>query len=205
MCYICVYTHVCCLCVYMCVCVSTCYVCVYVIPVYIHVCCVYTRVYLCLCVYVCYVCVYLVSVCMYVSILGAGRRAVITMSPIPGWGWNPQGAIRPLPGSHPPLPTPPPLILGQVTSHEPRAGVIEPGSADAAQSPGSMAPHRKEKQRYENLSSQKHRSLNPIQRPRDPFLRWGSDPAWRVGASDTNGRALRHSPLAPGEAGDHLS
>ena len=109
-CVISVYIHMCVVRVYTCVCVSTCYVCVYMYTsVYIHV-CVYTRVYLCLCVYVCYVCVYLVSVCMYVSILGAGRRAVITLSPIPGWGWNLLGAIRPLHGPHPPLPTPPPLI-----------------------------------------------------------------------------------------------
>lgn len=54
---------------------------------------------------------------------------------------------------------------GEASLHKPRAGAIEPGSADAAQSPGSMAPHRRENiwQRYENLSSQKHRSLNPIQ------------------------------------------
>ena len=112
MCYICVYTYVCCPCVYMCMCVYVLCLCVYVCYtcVYIHVCVVCIHVYLCLCVYVCYVCVYLVSVCMYVSILGAGRRAVITLSPIPGWGWNLLGAIRPLHGPHPPLPTPPPLI-----------------------------------------------------------------------------------------------
>ena len=113
--YVYVYTYVCCLCIYMCVCVS---------------------------VYVCMLSVYLVAVYTRVSISGTGRQAVVTMSPIPGGDRTFQGQSGP-PTWHPPphlhlLP-----ILGQVSFYKPRGGVIEPLSADTAQSLGSMAPAQK--------------------------------------------------------------
>lgn len=219
MCYICmcVYVYVLYLCIYICV-LSVCihvYVCLRVMSVcicmlypcvYTCVCCVYTCVSVSVCVRVLCLCVsrLCVYVCVHLRRRKAGRDNTVS---------HPWVGMEPFGGNQAPAwPPPTPAYtsspdLGQVSFYEPRAGVIEPGSADAAQSPGSMAPHRREntRQQYEILSSQKHRSLNPIQRPRDPFLRWGSDPSWRVGASDTNGRALWNSPLVPGEAGDRLS
>ena len=217
MCYICmcVYVYVLYLCIYICV-LSMCihvYVCLRVMSVCI---CIPLCIYMCVCVYTCVsvsvcvrvLCLCVSRLCVYVCVhlrrRKAGRDNTVS---------HPWVGMEPFGGNQAPArPAPTPAYtsspdLGQVSFYEPRAGVIEPGSADAAQSPGSMAPHRGENpwQRYENLSSQKHRSLNPIQRPRDPFLRWGSDPSWRVGASDTNGQALWNSPLAPGEAGDRLA
>lgn len=101
---------VCCLCVcvsHFCVHMCMCYICVYMY-VYINICvvCVYTCVYVYLCMYVC--CLSILSLCVCVSISGTGRRAVVTISPIPGWGWDLSGAIRPPCTALPTPPTPPP-------------------------------------------------------------------------------------------------
>ena len=119
-------------CIYVCV-ISVC-MCIYICVVSVYVC-------VCLCVYVCCLCISSLCVCVCVHLrhrkAGCGNVSH-------GWGWDLSGAIRPL---HAPPHRPPPTpglhllrILGQVSFYKPRVGVIEPGSADAAQSPGSMAP-----------------------------------------------------------------
>lgn len=128
----------------LCVCdISVCvlYLCV---CVYTYMCC--FCVYVCLCTYVCCLCISYLCVCVCVHL--RHRKAGCGNNFSHGWGWDLSGAIRPL---HAPPHTPPApglhllRILGQVSSYKPRVGVIEPGSADAAQSPGSTAPAQKGK------------------------------------------------------------
>ena len=129
--YVCVYKYMCCLCVYMCVCVS---------------------------VYVRMLSVYLVAVCMCVHL--RHRKAGCGNNISHPWvGMGPfRGNQAPLHGTPHPTYTSLLPILSQVSFYKPRGGVIEPLSADTAQSLGSMAPRTEEKTPGNGMKASLHKS-----------------------------------------------